>query len=209
MITWLRTPTRPFSRRQPKIVPSCWLLPFLAGAAAALPLAFVAAAGLAAAFGEAAAPAFLRSAFSAVAFVPAVLALFLVFIAIAASSPALRLDVVDVGVLAALDVRHRPADVLAIFQDRVARLDVGEGDLVPDRHVMLRLEPEGRVRFGDQAQHVCTRLQTFNDHDPDRVLGAVDEAVRNAHCEVLIEGAPAATAPALSRPIAREVLYKI
>ena len=50
-------------------------------------------------------------------------------------SPPLRLDVVDVHVLALADVGDRLADVLAVLPDRVARLDVVERDLVADRDV--------------------------------------------------------------------------
>src|SRR5512135_2238415 len=88
--TWLRTPTRPFSRRQPRNFMFDLPLPW-------------------------------------------------------AISPPLGLEIVDVDVLAFFDIGHGLADVLAVFPDGVAVLDVGERDLVADRHVHRDLEIERRV----------------------------------------------------------------
>src|SRR5512139_3695970 len=80
MMTWLRTPIRPFSRRQPSKVAFFRFMPI-----GSPPL------------------------------------------------PALRLDVVDVQVLARADVLHRAADVDAVLDDGVAALDRLDRDLVADR----------------------------------------------------------------------------
>jgi hypothetical protein len=61
-------------------------------------------------------------------------------------SPPLRLDVVDVDVLAAADIGDGLADVLPVFPDRVAGLDVLEGGLVADRDVVLRGEANRSCR---------------------------------------------------------------
>jgi len=37
------------------------------------------------------------------------------------------------------------------------------------------------VVLGHEAEHVRARCKTLDDHDPDRILGVMDEAVWNAH----------------------------
>src|SRR5438132_2481190 len=77
MTTWLRTPTRPFSRRQPMKVPLRFLFAMMRR-----PL------------------------------------------------PALGFEIVDVHVLALLDVLHEAADVLAVLDRCIALFQVGQRDLV-------------------------------------------------------------------------------
>src|SRR5512139_3397288 len=87
MMTWLRTPMRPFSRRQPSKEAPFRLMPMTGF-----------------------------------------------------SLPALRLDVVDVQMLAGADVLHRAADIHAVLDDGVAGPDRLDRELVADRDVRLRVE---------------------------------------------------------------------
>ena len=55
--------------------------------------------------------------------------------------PALGFDVVDVDVLALFDIGDDLADVLAVFDDGVAGLEVLEGDFMAEWNVHQRFEP--------------------------------------------------------------------
>ena len=61
------------------------------------------------------------------------------------------------------------------FHDRVAVLDVGQRDLVADRHVHLGLQVERRIVRRHHDQHVGSGLQPFDRHDADRVFFFVDQ----------------------------------
>src|SRR6185503_2065439 len=60
------------------------------------------------------------------------------------SGPALGLQVLRVDVVAGLDRRHDLADVAPVLDDRVADLEVAQGDLVTERNVDRR---PGRERL--------------------------------------------------------------
>src|SRR6185369_6892837 len=90
-------------------------------------------------------------------------------------------DVVHVDVLALADAFLGDADVLAVFPDRVALLDIGERHLVADRHVHLRFQLERRVVVGDHAQHVGAFFQALDHDDADSVLPVVYQQLRNSH----------------------------
>jgi len=96
-------------------------------------------------------------------------------------SPPLRFHVVGVDVLARRNVGHGLADVLAVLPDRVARLDVLERDLVADRDVVLRLQPEIGIVVRDDAEHVGSGLEAFHHDDSDRVLPIMYEELWNSH----------------------------
>src|ERR1043166_2210003 len=178
MMTWLRTPTRPLSRRQPKNLRSEW--PFFFATtlfAADLPFFFdffaisttlsVRVPGAAqrvavrcrtgTPVGRKLGPGsrFARPGHES------------------AASPAFRFHVVDVDVLALADLGLGDADVLAVLPDRVALLDVGQRHLVADRNVHLRFQLEGRIVVSDDAQHVGALFQALNDDDADGVLPVV------------------------------------
>src|SRR5271169_1469141 len=114
--TWLRTPTRPFSRRQPITQSSSFRLGSLAtgvlkdGASILRPLT-----GVSLPFTR------VKSA-----------TMLMVF-----SSPALGLDIVDVHMLALLDRGDGFANVLTVFPNRVPWLYVRQRHLVTDRNVLL------------------------------------------------------------------------
>src|SRR5215831_9266474 len=96
-------------------------------------------------------------------------------------SPPLGLEIMDVDVLALLDVGHRLADVMAVFPHGVARLDVGERDLVADRHVHLRGQSERGIVRRDHARHGRAGLEALDDDDADGVLLLVHQQLRGRH----------------------------
>src|SRR6185437_958893 len=86
------------------------------------------------------------------------------FRALSHGSPPLGLEIVDVDVLALLDVGDRLADVLAVLPHGVALLDVDQGNLMADRNIHLRSDLEGGIVGGDHGGHVGAGLEVL-DHD--------------------------------------------
>src|ERR1700688_1674068 len=123
MTTWLRTPTRPFSRLYP------WNV------------------------------AFFRSR--------------------AMRSPAFGLDVVDMGMLAHLDRRHRAADIDAVLDHRFVRGQFADGELVADGDVALRAHPDFPVLVHDPAGQFLAGLDAFHDHDADRISFVVHDEMNH------------------------------
>ena len=87
-----------------------------------------------------------------------------------AMSPPLGLEIMDVDVLALGDIGDRSADVLAVFDDGVALLDVGERDLVADRHVHLGAELERGIVRRHHAQHVGAAFKALDGNHADGVF---------------------------------------
>jgi hypothetical protein len=87
----------------------------------------------------------------------------------------------NVDVLALLDVGDGLADVVAVFDDRVALLDVIKRNLVSDGHVHLRLQLEGGIVGRDDAQHVGARGQSFDHDNAHRVFCIVNQQLRHCH----------------------------
>src|SRR6266511_2352882 len=125
MTTWLRTPTRPFSRRQPMKVP-------------------------------------------------------FFFAMMRRPLPALGFEIVDVHVLALLDVLHEAADVLAVLDGGIALFQVGERDLVTDRDILLHGHGERRVVLRHHAEGLGAGRQSLDHHAGDIVLGAMRQDVGDA-----------------------------
>ena len=86
-----------------------------------------------------------------------------------------------VDVLALGDVGDRLADVLAVFDHGVARLDVVERDLVADRHVHLRRQLKDELLAVTTPTSCRAGLQSFDHDDADGVLLVVHQKLRNAH----------------------------
>src|SRR5215207_1713400 len=84
-----------------------------------------------------------------------------------------------VNVLALADIGDGPADVLAVFPDGVAVLDVGDRHLVADRNVVPGDEAEVGVVVGHDAEHVGPGREALDDDDADRVLHVVNEQMRS------------------------------
>src|SRR3989338_7005031 len=94
--------------------------------------------------------------------------------------PALGLDVVDVGVLAQLDVGDRLADVETVLDDGVALLDVAQRRLVADRNVVDGFHLDRGIIFHDPADHLLAGLDAFDHGHADRVLLVMYQYVN--HC---------------------------
>src|SRR5262245_10069604 len=71
--------------------------------------------------------------------------------------------------LAARDRRDDLADVDAVLDHGVARLVVLERDLVPDRDVALRLDPELLVVLHDPAGELLALFHAFHHDDADAI----------------------------------------
>ncbi len=87
--------------------------------------------------------------------------------------------IVDVDVLARLGAAGHAADVLAVLDDGIALFQILERDLVADRYVVLGGDMDRRVVLGDDAEHLGSGLEVFDDDDADVVLGAMDQELRN------------------------------
>src|SRR6267142_477080 len=84
-------------------------------------------------------------------------------------SPALRLDVVNVGVLADFNRRHGAADVDAVLDHGIFGGERANGELVTDRDVALCTNLDLSVLIHDPAGQVLGGLYAFDDHHTHRV----------------------------------------
>src|SRR5690348_15479253 len=94
------------------------------------------------------------------------------------ASPALRLQIMSVDVIALADRSDYAAYVLAILHDRVAYREVAQRDLVADRHVMVGYGAQLAVILCYDAKQVGARLEAFDDDDADVVPAIVYEQMR-------------------------------
>jgi len=83
------------------------------------------------------------------------------------SLTALGFAILGVNVFALTDISDDLADVLAILRGGVTRFEIGQRYLVPDWHVVLGCQAEGRIVVRDAAQHVSASGQTFDHDDAD------------------------------------------
>jgi hypothetical protein len=91
---------------------------------------------------------------------------------------------VGVDVPALGDVGDDLADVLAVLDGGVARLEVLQRDLVADGHIGAGGQAEGGIVMGDAAQHVGAGGQAL-DHDDADIVGLVmDQQVRDFGCMI-------------------------
>ncbi|WP_410216465.1 hypothetical protein, partial [Paracoccus sp. (in: a-proteobacteria)] len=94
--------------------------------------------------------------------------------------PPFRFAVLGVNMVANLGIADHLADVLAVFDDRVARLQRLKRDLVPNGNVRFCGEAEIRIVGGDDTQHFSAGGQILDDDDADIVLMIVDKKLWNA-----------------------------
>jgi hypothetical protein len=99
--------------------------------------------------------------------------------------PAFCPEIVDMDVLPGPHVGNEPADILAVFDRRIAGLQVFQGHLVTDRDVIGADQAEGRIVVGDDAEHVRSGLQAFDDNNADIVLVIMDEQLGDRHRALL------------------------
>src|SRR6185437_16235264 len=122
--------------------------------------------------------------------------------------PPLRLDVVDVRVLALPDRLHDLADVHAVLDHRVADGHVLQRHLVADRNILPAFEFEGAVLIENEAGERRSCADAFDDDDGDRVFWIVQYAMDHGGSWAVV--APAAGAfryPDRSDPVAASQLY--
>jgi hypothetical protein len=81
----------------------------------------------------------------------------------------LVLQIVGVDVSALFDIGDELADVLAVFDGRIARFDVLERDLVADRHIRLRDSSKLELSCVTTAQHLSPGLQALDNDNADIV----------------------------------------
>jgi hypothetical protein len=79
----------------------------------------------------------------------------------------------DVNVLPFADRRDDSPDVLAVFYDGIAEVEVAERDFMPDWHGVLEDTAELTVVLGNHAQQVRADRDVFDDHDADIVATIV------------------------------------
>src|SRR5215469_8750618 len=73
---------------------------------------------------------------------------------------------------------------MPVLPNRIAGLDVGERDLVADRHVHPGGQVEGGVVGGDHAGHVGAGPEAFDDDDTDGVLWVMHEEMGDGHASL-------------------------
>ena len=93
---------------------------------------------------------------------------------VAAHLPPLRFQVMCVHVAALADMSDGAADVVAIFQNGVAGVDVAERDFVAERHGVKGLQRDGLVGLHDPARQVLPGAHVFDDHHADCIVLVVD-----------------------------------
>jgi hypothetical protein len=86
----------------------------------------------------------------------------------------------DVNVLSFADGRYDSTDVLTVFNDCIAEVEVAKRDFMPDRHGVLEGATELTVVLSNHAQQVCADREIFDDHDTDIVATIVHKQVRHA-----------------------------
>lgn len=84
-----------------------------------------------------------------------------------------------VYVLALLDGRNNLADILAILDDSGTDLEILQGDLVSDRHVIAAGQLKIRVIMGDHTGHLCASRQVLHNNDANIVLVVVNQQLRD------------------------------
>src|SRR5581483_5039816 len=80
--------------------------------------------------------------------------------------------------LALADGGRDSTDIFAVFHDRVPGSEIAQGDLMPDGHILDHGGAKFTVVLCNDAQHVGSGGEVFNDHDPDVVAVIVHEQMR-------------------------------
>jgi hypothetical protein len=89
------------------------------------------------------------------------------------TSPALRLQVVGVDVVALADGGNDAAYILAVLDDCVADGEVAQRDLVSDRHVLVGYRAQLAVVLGYDDEELRSGREVLDDHDADVVAVVV------------------------------------
>src|SRR5437879_10879336 len=94
-------------------------------------------------------------------------------------SPALCLDTVHVVVLSHLDWRNRTADVHAVFDHRVAALELTDRDFLAYGNVALRADLDLPVLVHDPSGQLLPCLHALDDDDSDGIVFIVHQEMNH------------------------------
>lgn len=92
--------------------------------------------------------------------------------------PALRFQIVGMDVVAAADRGNDAAYILAVLDDSVAHREVSQGNLVPDRNVLIRDGAQLAIVFGYYTEELRSGRETLDHHHANVVPMVVHEQVR-------------------------------
>ena len=84
----------------------------------------------------------------------------------------------DVDVITLRDVSHGVADVLAVFDDRIAIADILQGKFVPQRNRIVNGKADGLVGIHDPAQKIVSCRNVLNHNNTHGVAVVVDQKIR-------------------------------
>jgi hypothetical protein len=87
--------------------------------------------------------------------------------------PALGFQVMGVHMIAFVYGSGDSTDVVTIFDDSIADVQILERDLVADRHVLVDYSVKFAVVFGYDAQQVSAGDEILDDHDADIIAAIV------------------------------------
>src|SRR4051812_11402589 len=74
--------------------------------------------------------------------------------------------------------RDYATDILAVLDDGIAHGEVLQGNLVPDRHILIDNGTKLAVVLCDDAEHVGAGSEILDDDHADVVAAVMDEKVR-------------------------------
>jgi hypothetical protein len=75
------------------------------------------------------------------------------------------------------DIGNDAANIMSILHHSVANFQVTEGNLMPERHGIERLETNGLVGFHDPTGDLFAWLDIFNNHDANGVGFVVHDEI--------------------------------
>ena len=84
----------------------------------------------------------------------------------------------DVDVITLRDIGHGVADVLAVFDDRIAIADILQGKFVPQRNRIVHGQADGLVAIHNPARQVVARCDAFHNDHTDDVALIVNQKIR-------------------------------
>ena len=97
---------------------------------------------------------------------------------IAHDSPLARFDVMDVDVITLRDIGHGVADILAIFDDRIAIANILQGKFMPQRNRIVDSQADGLVAIHNPTRQVVARCDAFHNDHTDDVALIVNQKIR-------------------------------
>jgi len=93
-------------------------------------------------------------------------------------SPLTGFNVMYVDVIALGDIGHGVADVLAIFDDRLAVTDIPQGKFVSKRDRVVNGKADGLVAIHDPARKIVSCRNTLNHNNTHGVAVIMNQKIR-------------------------------